>query len=310
MTDPLDFVRAYYRALNERDVAAIVAMYAEDCVVEGAFAEMSIASPGDVRRGRDEIERAFRDAFQQYDGAFAAGATVQIRTIAGIETGWVHVEWLAGLVERATGRTEHVAGYSHFLLRDERITEQRTVAHPAEAPDPDEIATAPTAQLRGSRRYPARPIVGVGAVIFVDGKVVLIKRRFEPLAGQWSLPGGSLELGETLEAGVAREVLEETGLQVEVGPVIEVFDRILLDEEKKVRYHFVLIDYLCRPSGGVLKAASDVADVALVDPQQVAPYRLTPKAAAIIALGVRMSENLVHWKTPAPLGSNERNRPS
>ena len=79
------------------------------------------------------------------------------------------------------------------------------------------------------------------------GKVVLVKRRFEPLAGQWSLPGGRLELGETLEAGLAREMLEETGLEVEVGPVVDVFDRILLDPERKVRYHYVLIDYLCRP---------------------------------------------------------------
>ena len=79
-----------------------------------------------------------------------------------------------------------------------------------------------------SRTYPERPIVGVGAVILVDGKVVLIKRRFEPLAGQWSLPGGTLEVGESLEAGTAREILEETGLVVEVGPVIEVFDRILV----------------------------------------------------------------------------------
>ena len=83
-----------------------------------------------------------------------------------------------------------------------------------------------------------------------DGKVVLVKRRFEPLAGQWSLPGGRLELGETLEAGLAREMLEETGLEVEVGPVVDVFDRILLDPERKVRYHYVLIDYLCRPIGG------------------------------------------------------------
>jgi ADP-ribose pyrophosphatase YjhB (NUDIX family) len=100
----------------------------------------------------------------------------------------------------------------------------------------------------------------------VDGNVVLIKRRYEPLAGQWSLPGGTLEVGETLEAGAAREILEETGLVVEVGPVIEVFDRILVDPDQRVRYHFVLIDYLCRPIGGALQHGSDVDAVTLADP--------------------------------------------
>src|SRR5438094_7323538 len=100
------------------------------------------------------------------------------------------------------------------------------------------------------REYPERPVVGVGAVIVEDGRVVIIRRRYEPLAGHWSLPGGGLELGETLEQGVAREMLEETGLDVEVGPVIEVFDRIMYDDEKRVRYHYVLVDYLCRPIAG------------------------------------------------------------
>lgn len=141
------------------------------------------------------------------------------------------------------------------------------------------------------RTYPPRPIVGVGAVVLVDGKVVLVKRRFEPLAGQWSLPGGAVELGETLEAGVARELLEETGLEVEVGPVIEVFDRISLDEQKRVRYHFVLIDYLCRPVGGRLARGSDVADVALVNPEDLASYSLTSKATAVIMRGLGMGND-------------------
>jgi 8-oxo-dGTP diphosphatase len=140
-----------------------------------------------------------------------------------------------------------------------------------------------------SRSYPERPIVGVGAVILVDGKVVLIKRRFEPLAGQWSLPGGTLEVGESLEAGTAREMLEETGLVVEVGPVIEVFDRILVDADKRVRYHFVLIDYLCRPTGGTLRHGSDVDDAVLADPSDLERYRLTPKATAIINRALAMA---------------------
>jgi 8-oxo-dGTP diphosphatase len=134
-----------------------------------------------------------------------------------------------------------------------------------------------------SRQYPERPIVGVGAVIVDAGKVVLVKRRYEPLAGQWSLPGGTLELGETLEAGAAREIREETGLHVEVGPIIEVFDRIMLDDERRVRYHFVLVDYLCRPVGGELQADSDVDDAVLVAPGSLGPYNLTDKARAVIA---------------------------
>jgi 8-oxo-dGTP diphosphatase len=140
-----------------------------------------------------------------------------------------------------------------------------------------------------SRSYPERPIVGVGAVILLDGKVVLIRRRFEPLAGQWSLPGGTLEVGESLEAGTAREMLEETGLVVQVGPVIEVFDRILFDADQRVRYHFVLIDYLCRPTGGTLRHGSDVDDAVLVDPADLESYRLTPKATAIIQRALAMA---------------------
>ncbi len=140
-----------------------------------------------------------------------------------------------------------------------------------------------------TRSYPERPIVGVGAVVLVDGKIVLIKRRYEPLAGQWSLPGGTLEVGETLEAGAAREILEETGLVVEVGPVIEVFDRILVDPDQRVRYHFVLIDYLCRPVGGALQHGSDVDDVTLADPDDLARYGLTTKATAIIRRALELT---------------------
>ena len=140
-----------------------------------------------------------------------------------------------------------------------------------------------------TRSSPERPIVGVGAVVLVDGKIVLIKRRYEPLAGQWSLPGGTLEVGETLEAGAAREILEETGLVVEVGPVIEVFDRILVDPDQRVRYHFVLIDYLCRPIGGALQHGSDVDDVTLADPDDLTRYGLTTKATAIIRRALELT---------------------
>lgn len=151
------------------------------------------------------------------------------------------------------------------------------------------------------REYPVRPVVGVGAVVLAsagaDGAVtepaamaragvVLIRRRFPPLAGEWSLPGGAVELGETLDAAIAREVLEETGLAVEIGPVIEVFDRILRDDGERVQYHFVLIDYLCRAVGGRLAAGSDVSEAVVADPGALEPYRLTDKARAVIARGL------------------------
>jgi mutator protein MutT len=140
-----------------------------------------------------------------------------------------------------------------------------------------------------SRVYPERPIVGVGAVIVDGGRVVLVRRRFEPLAGEWSLPGGALELGETLEQGTAREMLEETGLVVEVGPVIEVFDRIMFDDDRRVRYHFVLVDYLCWPLSGELRPGSDVEDAVVAPPEDLGGYRLTAKAAAVIERGLELA---------------------
>jgi ADP-ribose pyrophosphatase YjhB (NUDIX family) len=139
------------------------------------------------------------------------------------------------------------------------------------------------------RIYPDRPFVGVGAVIVDRDRVVLIKRRFEPLAGHWSLPGGAVEVGETLEGCVAREMLEETGLEVEVGPVIEVFDRITRDDDGRVRYHYVLVDYLCWRVAGDLRAGSDVADAILVHPSELGPYGLTAKATAVIERALELA---------------------
>ncbi len=143
--------------------------------------------------------------------------------------------------------------------------------------------------------------MGVGAVILVapaearalgwstpiaQTSVVLVKRLYEPLAGQWSLPGGAVEVGETLEAGVIREIAEETGLTVDVGPIVEVFDRISRDEDARVRYHFVLIDYLCRATGGPLRAGSDVGDVTIADPDDLVPFGLTAITEHVIRKAV------------------------
>jgi ADP-ribose pyrophosphatase YjhB (NUDIX family) len=166
------------------------------------------------------------------------------------------------------------------------------------------------------RTYPDRPYVGVGAVIVDNGLVLLVKRKYEPLAGQWSIPGGAVEVGETLEASIAREMREETGLDIEVGPVIEVFDRITRDDEGRVRYHFVLVDYLCWPIGGTLEAGSDVADAAFVAPADLGAYSLTAKATAVIGRALELwdrSDRSVRSDRSGandPNGSNGPNGPN
>jgi len=114
------------------------------------------------------------------------------------------------------------------------------------------------------REYPQTPLVGVGAVVVEDGRVLLVRRGSEPLKGHWTLPGGMLEVGETLAAGTAREVKEETGLDVEPIELVEVLDRIHR-EAGRVRYHYVIADYLCRVTGGELRAASDADAVRWVE---------------------------------------------
>ena len=110
------------------------------------------------------------------------------------------------------------------------------------------------------REFPNAPLVGVGAVVIDGGRVLLIRRGHEPMKGRWSLPGGLLELGESLRDGAVREVREETGLEVEAVELVELLDRIHR-EESRVRYHYVIADYLCRVTGGDLKAASDAEAV-------------------------------------------------
>ena len=132
------------------------------------------------------------------------------------------------------------------------------------------------------RRYPTRPFLGVGALIFDGTKILLVERGKDPLKGYWSLPGGILETGEKLEEAIRREVLEETGLEIEPLSMFEIFERIMPDGDGRTEYHYVLIDYLCRVTGGRLQAASDVSRAAWVAEQNLGEYRLTEGTLAVI----------------------------
>jgi 8-oxo-dGTP diphosphatase len=132
------------------------------------------------------------------------------------------------------------------------------------------------------RPYPDRPVVGVGAVVLDGERVLLIKRGHAPLKGEWSLPGGGVETGETLEQAIAREVLEETGVTIEVGPIVEVLDRISRDADGRVEHHFVLVDFVARPSGGLLRSASDAEDAAWVQLSELSKYGIAPVTLSVI----------------------------
>ena len=140
-----------------------------------------------------------------------------------------------------------------------------------------------------AREYPERPVVGVGGVIIENGRTLLIRRGSEPLRGHWSIPGGTLELGESLQQGVARELLEETGLQVRVLEMIEAFDRIYVDQEEggggsqeRPRFHYVIIDYLCERVTGEAHAGSDVTDLVYATEDELHLYQLTETATRIL----------------------------
>lgn len=139
-----------------------------------------------------------------------------------------------------------------------------------------------------SRRYPERPVVGVGAIILDGDRVLLVERGNEPLKGIWSIPGGALETGETLAEGLRREAREELGLEVEIGDLVEVFERITRDAENRVEYHFVLLDYLCYVVGGNLRAADDAANVRWAARSELSALNLTAGTAQVIERAFRM----------------------
>lgn len=144
------------------------------------------------------------------------------------------------------------------------------------------------------REFPIAPLMGVGAVIVQAERVLLVRRGNEPLKGHWTLPGGLLELGESLTEGVKREVREETGLSVEVVALIELVDRIH-HEAERVRYHYVIADYLCHVASGQLQAASDADAVRWVERKEwsgAGALQLDPITARVIEAGWQRSQEL------------------
>jgi len=139
-----------------------------------------------------------------------------------------------------------------------------------------------------AREYPAQPVVGVGAVVVRDGRALIIRRAHEPRKGEWSLPGGHLDLGESLVAAVRREVKEETGLDVNVGPIIETFDRVHRDAEGRIRYHFVIVDFVCVSPEGEAVAGSDAEAVAWVTADELDAYGVNAHAASVIRRGLTL----------------------
>ena len=133
-----------------------------------------------------------------------------------------------------------------------------------------------------NREYPEVPLIGVGALIVDDGRVALVRRGQPPLLGEWSIPGGVLEVGETLAAAAVREAREETGLIVEAGELLGIFERLVPDETGRIRYHYVLMDFLCRRVDGTLFAASDAADVRWFKPEELEDLKLAPDTLAVI----------------------------
>jgi 8-oxo-dGTP diphosphatase len=140
------------------------------------------------------------------------------------------------------------------------------------------------------RSFPDRPIVSVGAVVVDGDRVLLVKRGHEPLKGEWSLPGGVVELGETLGEALAREVREETGLDVAIGPVVEVLDRVQRAGDGRVEFHFVIIDYLCRARGGSLASASDADDVRWVAVADLGSFRPTASVSAVVRKAMHLCD--------------------
>ena len=134
-------------------------------------------------------------------------------------------------------------------------------------------------------------MVGVGAVVVRDGRTLIVKRAHEPRKGEWSLPGGLVELGESLQDAIRREVQEETHLDVVVGPIIETFDRVHRDAAGRIRYHFVIVDFVCWPNDGEAVPGSDADGIAWVAAGEIDDYAVNAHAKAVILKGLEVSRS-------------------
>jgi 8-oxo-dGTP diphosphatase len=155
------------------------------------------------------------------------------------------------------------------------------------------VSSFPAENVQSDNRdYPSRPIVGVGGIVIWNERALLVRRGKSPLEGAWSIPGGLLEVGETLRQGVVRELAEETGIEVRVLDLVEVFERVSLDEAGRVQYHFVILDYLCEKIAGEARAGSDASDLAWVNEADLSKYALTPGALPVLEKAFQMQRDI------------------
>ena len=149
---------------------------------------------------------------------------------------------------------------------------------------------------------PTRPVVAVGVLVLDEGRVLLVQRAKPPQVGRWTVPGGKVELGETLEQAALRELREETGMTATLGPVVEILDRVMLDESGQIAFHYVILDFLGTEPRGVLRASSDALDARFVAIEDLARYELTDGLAEVVARAEAMRTSAA----PGPVRATER----
>ena len=143
-------------------------------------------------------------------------------------------------------------------------------------------------EKKSDRVYPTRPILCVAGLIFKGRDILLVKRAKQPGYGQWSIPGGAVKVGESLAGALAREMSEEVGLDLEIGPLVEVFERVITDREKRVVYHYVIMDYLCSPLTDPPRPGSDASEARYVPPEQWPDYGIQEESIEVMRKALNM----------------------